>query len=102
MNRIDLASLGWPPYLWREIYRLFITPFNCVRMRICNTKRGRMYHEKNKKKEGILTMAITVNWGMMGLFSVVAFLVGWFIFGLLGAVILAIIVMVVMGIIQFR
>jgi CHASE2 domain-containing sensor protein len=61
-----------------------------------------MYHEKTKKKEGILTMAITVNWGMMGLFSVIAFLVGWFIFGLLGAVILAIIVMVVMGIIQFR
>jgi len=34
---------------------------------------------------------------MMGLFSVIAFLVGWFIFGLLGAVILAIIVMVVMA-----
>jgi hypothetical protein len=47
-------------------------------------------------------MAIDVNWGMMGLFSVIAFLIGWFIFGLLGAVILAIIVMVVMGIIQFR
>jgi hypothetical protein len=37
----------------------------------------------------------------MGLFFVIAFLVGWFIFGLLGAVVLAIIVMVVMGIIQF-
>ena len=47
-------------------------------------------------------MAIEVNWGMMGLFSVIAFLVGWYMFGLLGAVILAIIVMAVMGIIQFK
>jgi hypothetical protein len=47
-------------------------------------------------------MAISVNWGMMGLFSIIAFLAGWFIFGLLGAVILALIVMIVMGIIQFR
>ena len=47
-------------------------------------------------------MAITVNWGMMGLFSVIAFLVGWFIFGFLGAVILAIIVMFLMGIIKMR
>ena len=46
-------------------------------------------------------MAIKVNWGMMGLFSVIAFLIGWFIFGLLGAVILAIIVMILMGIIKF-
>jgi len=53
------------------------------------------------RKEEI-NMAIDVNWGMMGLFSVIAFLVGWFMFGLLGAVVLAIIVMVVMGIIQFR
>jgi len=45
-------------------------------------------------------MAFTVNWGMMGIFSVIAFLVGWFIFGLLGAVILAIIVMFLMGIIK--
>ena len=47
-------------------------------------------------------MAISVNWGMIGLFSVIAFLAGWFIFGLLGAVILAIIVMVLMGIIRFN
>ncbi|KUG15704.1 hypothetical protein ASZ90_014624 [hydrocarbon metagenome] len=37
----------------------------------------------------------------MGIGAVIAFLVGWFIFGLLGAVILAIIVMVLMGIIKF-
>ncbi|MDD1707507.1 MAG: hypothetical protein LUO81_04850 [Methanoregulaceae archaeon] len=47
-------------------------------------------------------MAIDVNWGAIGLVSVIAFLLGWFIFGLLGAVILAIIVMVLMGIIKFR
>ena len=46
-------------------------------------------------------MAISVNWGAMGLGAVIAFLIGWFLFGLLGAVILAIIVMVVMGIIKF-
>jgi hypothetical protein len=47
-------------------------------------------------------MAIDVNWGAIGLVSVISFLIGWFIFGLLGAVILAIIVMVLMGIIKFR
>jgi len=47
-------------------------------------------------------MAISVNWAAMGLGAVIAFLIGWFIFGLLGAVILAIIVMVLMGIIKFR
>ena len=47
-------------------------------------------------------MAITINWGAMGLGSVIAFVIGWFIFGLLGAVVLAIIVMVLMGIIKVR
>ena len=47
-------------------------------------------------------MAISVNWGAMGLGSVIAFVIGWFIFGLLGAVVLAIIVMVLMGIIKIR
>ncbi len=47
-------------------------------------------------------MAVTVNWGAMGLGSVIAFVIGWFIFGLLGAVVLAIIVMVLMGIIKVR
>ena len=47
-------------------------------------------------------MAVTVNWGAMGLGSVIAFVIGWFIFGLLGAVVLAIVVMVLMGIIKFR
>jgi hypothetical protein len=43
-----------------------------------------------------------VNWGAIGLVSVLAFLIGWFIFGLLGAVILAINLMVLMGIIKFH
>ena len=47
-------------------------------------------------------MAIDVNWEALGLGSVIAFLIGWFLFGLLGAVILAIIVMVILGIIKFR
>ncbi len=46
-------------------------------------------------------MAVTVNWGAMGIGAVIAFLVGWYIFGLLGAVILAIIVMTLLGIIKF-
>jgi hypothetical protein len=47
-------------------------------------------------------MAITMNWGAIGIGSVLAFLIGWFIFGLLGAVILAIVVLVVMGILKFK
>ncbi len=47
-------------------------------------------------------MAITVQWSHIGLGSVLAFLVGWFIFGLFGAVIIALVVMVLMGIISFR
>lgn len=44
---------------------------------------------------------VSVNWGAMGIGAVVAFLIGWFLFGLLGAVILAIIAMVVLGIMKF-
>ncbi|MDG6250032.1 hypothetical protein [Methanocalculus sp.] len=47
-------------------------------------------------------MAISVNWGAMGIGAVIAFLIGWYIFGLLGAVILAIIVMALMGLIKFK
>jgi hypothetical protein len=45
-------------------------------------------------------MAITVQWSHIGLGAVVAFLIGWFLFGLLGAIIIAIIVLVLMGIIR--
>jgi hypothetical protein len=47
-------------------------------------------------------MAITMNWGAIGLGSVVAFVIGWLIFGLLGAVVLAIIVLLLMGILKVR
>ena len=46
-------------------------------------------------------MALSVNWGAMGIGAVIAFLIGWFLFGLLGAVILAVIAMVVLGIMKF-
>lgn len=47
-------------------------------------------------------MAITMNWGAIGIGSVIAFLIGWFIFGLLGAVIIALIVLIVLGILKFK
>ena len=45
-------------------------------------------------------MAISMNWGAIGLGGVVAFIIGWFLFGLLGAVILAIVVLLITGILQ--
>ena len=45
-------------------------------------------------------MAITVDWSRIGVGSVVAFLIGWFLFGLLGAIILAIVVLLLMGIMR--
>lgn len=47
-------------------------------------------------------MPITVQWSHIGVGSVVAFLIGWFIFGLLGAIVLAIIVLFLMGVIKIR
>lgn len=47
-------------------------------------------------------MAITVQWSHIGVGSVVAFLVGWFIFGLLGAVVIALVVLVLTGIIKLK
>jgi hypothetical protein len=47
-------------------------------------------------------MAITMNWGALGLGSVVAFIIGWWLFGLFGAVLLAIVVLILMGILRFR
>jgi len=43
---------------------------------------------------------IKIEWTHITLFSVIAFAAGWFIFGLLGAIVLAIIIMVLMGIIK--
>ena len=47
-------------------------------------------------------MAITVEWSHIGIGSVIAFLLGWLVFGLLGAIILAVIVLVLMGVIRLR
>lgn len=47
-------------------------------------------------------MALSMNWGALGLGSVIAFVIGWLIFGLLGAVILAVIVLFAMGILKFK
>ena len=47
-------------------------------------------------------MAITMNWGAIGLGSVVAFVIGWLLFGLLGAVVLAIVVLLLMGILKVK
>jgi len=43
---------------------------------------------------------IKIDWTRITIVSVIAFVVGWFIFGLLGAIVLAILVMVLMGIIK--
>ena len=45
---------------------------------------------------------ITMDWSKISVVSVIAFLVGWWIFGLLGAVVLAIIVLALMGIIRVK
>ncbi len=42
-------------------------------------------------------MAISMDWGKISLLSVVAFIVGWWIFGLLWAVVIAIIVLILTG-----
>jgi len=42
-------------------------------------------------------MAISMDWGRISLLSVVAFIVGWLIFGLLWAVVIAIIVLILTG-----
>jgi hypothetical protein len=44
---------------------------------------------------------LKIHWGRIGLLSVIAFLVGWWIFGLPWAIIIAVVVMVLTGIIDF-
>ena len=50
--------------------------------------------EKSKK--------LTIEWSHITLLSIVAFLIGWWIFGLLGAIVIALIVMFLMGIIKYQ
>jgi hypothetical protein len=47
-------------------------------------------------------MPITVEWSHIGIGSVIAFLIGWFVFGALGAIIIAIVVLILMGVIKIR
>jgi hypothetical protein len=47
-------------------------------------------------------MGVTVEWSHIGVGAVIAFLVGWFIFGLLGAIVIAIVVLLLMGVIKIR
>jgi hypothetical protein len=47
-------------------------------------------------------MPVTVQWSHIGLGSIIAFLIGWFVFGLLGAIIIAIVVLVLMGVIKIK
>ena len=45
---------------------------------------------------------VTMDWSKISVASVIAFLIGWFLFGLLGAVVLAVIVLALMGIIRVK
>ncbi|MBN2102249.1 MAG: hypothetical protein JW716_05260 [Candidatus Aenigmarchaeota archaeon] len=45
---------------------------------------------------------VSMDWSRITVVSVLAFLGGWLLFGLLGAVIIAIVVLVLMGIIKVR
>jgi len=44
---------------------------------------------------------ISMDWSKISLLSVVAFLLGWLIFGLLGAVVLTLVILVLMGTLKF-
>jgi hypothetical protein len=45
---------------------------------------------------------IKMDWSKISIISIVAFLVGWAIFGLLGATVLALIVLAFMGILKVK
>ena len=45
---------------------------------------------------------ITMDWSKITVVSLIAFLIGWFLFGLPGAVVLTIIVLALMGILRFK
>lgn len=45
---------------------------------------------------------ISMDWSKISVFSVIAFVAGWLIFGLLGAVILAIVVLALTGILKTK
>jgi len=47
-------------------------------------------------------VSISMDWSKISLLSVIAFLVGWFVFGLLAAVIITLVVLVLMGTLRIR
>ncbi|MFW5903962.1 MAG: hypothetical protein ACOC53_04965 [Candidatus Saliniplasma sp.] len=47
-------------------------------------------------------MAVSMNWSSISIFSVIAFLIGWYLFGLLWAIVIAIIVLILTGALSFR
>lgn len=47
-------------------------------------------------------MAVAYHAGSLGIGAVLAFIVGWFVFGLLGAILLAIVACLLLGIITIR
>jgi hypothetical protein len=48
----------------------------------------------------VVQMALGLNWGAIGIVGVIAFLIGWYVIGLLSAVILAIVIVVLMSILR--
>ncbi len=46
-------------------------------------------------------MAVSMAWGRISLLSVVAFLIGWWMFGLLWALVISIIVLILTGALSF-
>ncbi len=42
-------------------------------------------------------MAISMDWGKISVLSLIAFIIGWWIFGLLWAVVIAILVLILTG-----
>lgn len=50
----------------------------------------------------VMESKITMDWSKITVGSVLAFLVGWLLFGLFGAIALAIIVLLVMGVLKIR
>ena len=47
-------------------------------------------------------MPVTVEWSHISVVSLIAFLAGWWIFGLLGAIVIAVVVLLLMGVIKIR
>ncbi|MFH0816193.1 MAG: hypothetical protein V1934_05200 [Methanobacteriota archaeon] len=47
-------------------------------------------------------VSISMDWSKISLLSVIAFLVGWYFFGLLAAVIITLVVLVLMGTIRIK